>query len=138
MATEDRTFGYKVVWENVGRQHTAQLPLTPGTMTPLQVNVSPQGAPVRSATPPINTVYSSEPRAVYVAEPTVLEGVYRHRVYVESPYHYRPNHYNYTSSYYSPLYPVLGLGLGFAARYYASGYRVGVPRRVSARRHWHR
>ena len=74
MATEDRTFGYKVVWENVGRQHTAQLPLTPGTMTPLQVNVSPQGAPVRSATPPINTVYSSEPRAVNVAEPKVLGG----------------------------------------------------------------
>ncbi len=124
MVTDDRTIGYKVVYEYAGRQHTAQLPFAPGTTIPLEVNVAPQGAPVRSTTPPINTVYSSEPRTVYMAESPVVETVYRDRVYVESPYYYdRPNYYS--SSYYNPLYPVLGLGLGYAAGYYAGGYRGG-------------
>ena len=124
--TEDRTIGYKVVYEYAGRQHTAQLPFAPGTTIPLEVNVAPQGASARSTSPPLNTVYSSEPRTVYVTEPTVVEAVYRDRVYVESPYYYsRPNYYNYTSSYYSPFYPVLGVGLGYAAGYYAGGYRGG-------------
>ena len=124
MVTEDRTIGYKVVYEYAGRQHSAQLPFAPGATIPLEVNVAPQSAPVRSTTPPINTVYSSEPRTVYVAEQPVIETVYRDRVYVESPYYYsRPYPYNYASSYYSPLYPVLGLGLGYAAGYYAGGYR---------------
>ena len=124
MVTDDRTVGYKVVYEYAGRRHTAQLPFAPGATIPLEVNVAPQGAPVRSTTPPINTTYSSEPRTVYVAEPLVLETVYRDRVYVESPYYYsRP--YYYASSYYNPLYPVLGLGLGYAAGYYAGGYRGG-------------
>ena len=133
MVTEDRTIGYKVVYEYAGRQHTAQLPFAPGATIPLEVNVAPQGAPVRSTTPPINTVYSGEPRAAYVAESPVVETVYRDRVYVESPYYYdRP--YYYSSRYYNPLYPVLGLGLGYAAGYYAGGFRGGY--RHSG--HWHR
>ncbi|MEO8384752.1 MAG: hypothetical protein ABI583_05890 [Betaproteobacteria bacterium] len=123
MVTEDRTIGYKVVYEYAGRQHTAQLPFAPGATIPIEVNVAPQGAPVRSV-PPINTVYAPEPRTIYVTESPVVETVYRDRVYVESPY-YDSRPYYYGSSYYNPLYPVLGLGLGYAAGYYAGGYRGG-------------
>ena len=137
--TEDRTVGYKVVYEYAGRQHTAQLPFAPGKTIPLEVNVAPQGVPVRSTTPAINTVYSSEPRTVYVTEPTVVETVYRDRVYVESPYYYsRPNYYNYSSSFYNPLYPVLGLGLGYAAGYYAGGYRGWYRGGYGHSGHWRR
>ena len=123
VVTEDRTIGYKVVYEYAGHQHTAQLPFAPGATIPLEVKVAPQGAQVSSA-PPINSVQLSGPSTVYVAESPVVETVYRDRVYVESPYYYSgPYPYNYASSYYSPLYPVLGLGLGYAAGYYAGGYR---------------
>lgn len=139
MVTEDRSIGYKVVYEYAGRQHTAQLPFAPGTTIPLEVNVAPQGAPVHSTTPPINTVYSSEPRTVYMAESPVVETVYRDRVYVESPYFYsRPSYYSYASSYYSPLYPVLGLGLGYAAGYYAGSYRGGYRGGYGHSGHWRR
>ena len=128
-----------MVYEYAGRQHTTQLPFAPGTTIPLEVNVSPQSALVRSTNPASNTFYSSEARTVYVVEPAVVETAYRERVYVEPPdYYSRPNYYSNMSSYYSTLYPMLGLGLGYAAGYYAGGYRGGYRSGYGHSGHWRR
>lgn len=108
MVTEDRQIGYKVVYEYAGRQHTVQLPFPPGPTIELDVVPTAQGA-LQSGQP--QPTYSS-PNPVYSGEPPVIvERVVREPVYVDPPYY--PARYYYPGYAYDPLYPIVGLALGY-------------------------
>jgi hypothetical protein len=109
MVTEDRNIGYRVVYEYAGRQHTVQLPFPPGATIPLEVQVSVQGA---VPTPEVAS-YSPAP-----------EVVVRDRVYVEPAYY--PSRAYYPGYYYDPLFPIVGLALGYSVGYYGHGWRGGL------------
>ncbi len=132
MITEDRNIGYKVVYEYAGRQHTVQLPFPPGPtieldVTPTALSAAPDPSTTSTPTP----TYSSSERVV--AEP--IERVYREPAYVDRVYYSRayPTYYpNYTSDYYaSPVYPLLGVALGYTlgSRNWGHGYRWSGHRR---------
>jgi hypothetical protein len=119
MVTEDRTIGYKVVYEYAGKQRTVQLPFPPGQTIPLEISpAGPTGyaLPANQTTSAPSPVYSSD------SEPVVVERVVREPVvYVDREYYPGPYYRNY---YYDPIYPVLGLGLAATAIYYGGyGYR---------------
>lgn len=119
MVTEDRTIGYKVVYEYAGKQRTVQLPFPPGQTIPLEI--SPAG-PTGYALPTNQTI--SAPSPVYASEsPVVIERVVREPVvYVERDYYPGPVYRNY---YYDPIYPVVGLALGATALYYGTRWNSG-------------
>jgi hypothetical protein len=111
MVSEDRLIGYKVVYEFAGRKHEAQLPFPPGATIPLDVDVSAQGAAPTPAMPS----YSPAPMVVerYVREPVYVDPVY----YPARPY--------YSSYYYDPIYPIVGLALGYTIGSYGHGWGRG-------------
>jgi hypothetical protein len=149
MVTEDRTIGYKVVYEYAGRQREAQLPFPPGQTIELEVTPAVSGA-APSSVSPAAPVYSSGPevlpprytesysgdysssRSTLSDEPVYVERVervVREPVYIERSYdtynsygsYYSEPSYGYAPRYYSnPLYPVVGLALGLTAGYYAT------------------
>ena len=102
MVTEDRNIGYKVVYEYAGRQHTVQLPFPPGPTIELDVTPSAQ---VQSASVPANA-------ASFAPEPVYVERTYREPVYIERDY-YPARSYYYPGYYASPIYPLLGVALGY-------------------------
>ncbi len=112
MVTEDRTIGYKVVYEYAGKQRTVQLPFPPGQTIPLEI--SPAG-PTGYALPDRQTIAAPTPVYSTESQPVVVERVVREPVYVERDYY--PGPY-YRSYYYDPIYPILGLGLAATAIYY--------------------
>jgi hypothetical protein len=120
MVTEDRTIGYKVVYEYAGKQRTVQLPFPPGATIPLEI--SPAG-PTGYALPDRQTI--SAPTPVYSSEsqPVVVERVVREPVvYVERDYYPGPYYRNY---YYDPIVPIVGLALGATALYYGTRWNHG-------------
>jgi hypothetical protein len=114
MVTEDRQIGYKVVYEYAGRQYTAQLPFAPGTTIPLEVNVSPAEPGYQSSSAP-QQVYSSQP-------PVVVERVVREPVYVDAPYYPVRTYPAYA---YDPVWPFVGLALGYTVGSWGHGWRGG-------------
>jgi hypothetical protein len=110
MITEDRNIGYKVVYEYAGRQHTVQLPFPPGPTIELEVTPTALSAPVPATTGAPTPTYTSSER-VYV-EP--IERVYREPAYVDRVYYSRPYPYYYSDYYASPVYPLLGVALGYS------------------------
>ncbi|MBL0121985.1 MAG: hypothetical protein IPP88_04405 [Betaproteobacteria bacterium] len=113
MVTEDRNIGYKVVYEYAGKQHTVQLPFPPGATIELDV------------TPAVQTLANSTlqeavmaPERVYVDR---VERVYREPVYVE-PAYYPSQPYYYPGYYSSPVYPLLGVALGYTWGLGRGGY----------------
>lgn len=159
MVTEDRTVGYKVVYEYAGRQHTVQLPFLPGPTIELQVTPVALAPPAKSAaapppqpgysaetrplysaeappqySPPPQPVYSSRQQQVYSSEPpVVVERYVREPVYVDPPYY--PRSYYYPGYYFDPLYPIVGLALGYTVGHYGHGWRGGHGYRGG---HWRR
>ncbi len=133
MITEDRNIGYKVVYESAGRQHTVQLPFPPGPTIELEVTPTAQSASGPSTTGAPTPTYTSAER-VYV-EP--IERVYREPAYVDRVYYSRPYAYPYSySTYYpdyyaSPVYPLLGVALGYTlgTRHWGHGHRWSGHRR---------
>lgn len=120
MVTEDRQIGYKVVYEYAGRTHEAQLPFAPGPTIPLEVSanaVSPaEPSYVSQPTPyyrqPQPTYGTDQPATVVVREP----------VYVEPAYY--PARYYYPGYYYDPLYPIVGLAVGYSiGSWWGHGWR---------------
>ena len=131
--SEDRTIGYKVVYEYAGKQHTVQLPFPPGPTIELEVTPTAQSASGPSTTGAPTPTYTSAER-VYV-EP--IERVYREPAYVDRVYYSRPYAYPYSySTYYpdyyaSPVYPLLGVALGYTlgTRHWGHGHRWSGHRR---------
>ena len=124
MIAEDRNIGYKVVYEFAGRQHTVQLPFPPGPTIELDVTPTALSAtPASSANSAPTPTYTSSERVL--VEP--IERVYREPAYVDRGYYSRPypNYYpNYYSDYYaSPVYPLLGVALGYTLGVRNWGYR---------------
>jgi hypothetical protein len=110
MVTEDRNIGFNVVYEYAGRQHTVQLPFAPGATIELDVKPAVQtlaDASLRDAV--------MAPERVYVDR---VERVYREPVYVEPAYY--PSPYYYPG--YSPIYPFLGVALGYTWGVGRGGY----------------
>ena len=148
--TEDRNIGYKVVYEYQGKQHTVQLPFQPGATIPLEVTPAVQGASAGSVGVAVPS-YSSESEGVerYARAPEYVDRYDRYErapVYGERAYYpdrsnyrdydrsyyrdydrsnYRDYDRSYYRDYYNPIYPVLGLTLGYAAGYYGHGWRGG-------------
>ena len=119
MVTEDRQIGYKVVYEYAGRQHTVQLPFAPGATIPLDVSVSVQGA-----APAPSPAYPSSYAPAPVEERTYVERYVREPVYVE-PAYYPSRYYGYPGYYYDPLFPILGLAVGYSFGSWGHGWRGG-------------
>ena len=155
MVTEDRTVGYKVVYEYAGRQHTVQLPFLPGAT--IELEVTPV-AVARSATPsaPPRPDFSAEAQPRYPAQPqptyssppqptysSPQQPIYTSQAepayyseppvvverYVREPVYidppYYPRSYYYPGYYFDPFYPIVGLALGYTAGYYGRGWRGG-------------
>lgn len=141
--SEDRTIGYKVVYEYAGKQHTVQLPFPPGATIELEVTPAAQTlsrASSRGA--------ASAPQRVYVerdVERSYREPIYSEPAYSESDYYpsqpyyssraydypstYNysrsydyPGSYYYPRSYASPIYPLLGVALGYSWGVGRGGY----------------
>lgn len=120
MVTEDRNIGYKVVYEFAGKQHTVQLPFPPGPTIELEVTPTAlSGASGSFATSAPTPTYTSSERVV--VEP--IERVYREPAYVDRVYYSRP--YYYPEYYSSPVYPLLGVALGYSLGVGRWGYGYG-------------
>ncbi len=123
---ENRTVGYKVVYEYAGKQYTVQLPQDPGPTLLLRVsvdpastsnpnaNASPQPAPVAQTAPDDPALYA-DPGAVMMVQNTVAPPPYPSYVYYDT----HPGFVGYYGSpYYSGWAPSISLG-------FVGGYRGG-------------
>ncbi|MEP7154700.1 MAG: hypothetical protein ABI905_02935 [Betaproteobacteria bacterium] len=111
---ETRTIGYKVVYEYAGKQHEVQLPFPPGAT--IELDVTPAGQAMQSQ-PYSGTATQLSPdvpvERVYVDR---VERVYREPVYVDDTAYYPARPY-YPGYYASPVYPLLGVALGYSWGY---------------------
>lgn len=126
MVTEDRTIGYKVVYEYAGKQREVQLPFPPGKTIPLEISpAGPTGYVTPTQSPPPTQTYA-QPVPTYQSSGTqVIERVVREPVvYVERDYYPSPVYRTYYSD---PIYPLVGLGLAASAIYYGTRWN---------HRHW--
>ncbi len=105
---ETRTIGYKVVYEYAGKQREVQLPFPPGDT--IELDVTP-AVPTQSAAASIEETFA--PERVYVDRvDRVVERVYDQTDYYEPVY---PARTYYSPGYYtSPIYPLLGVALGYS------------------------
>ena len=112
MVTEDRLIGYKVAYEYAGKTHEVQLPFPPGQTIPLEI----------SASPAVSTAPPNQPQPVYSSQPSVVvERIVREPVYVEPAYY--PSRVYYPGYYYDPIYPIVGLALGYSWGSWGHGWR---------------
>ena len=144
MVSEDRNIGYKVVYEYAGKQHTVQLPFPPGATIELEVTPAAQTLSRSSS-----REAAFAPERVYVerdvergyrepvySEPAYLEPGYSLQPYYNSRTYDYPSTYNYArsydypgayyypQSYASPIYPLLGVALGYTWGVGRGGYGV--------------
>lgn len=113
---ETRTIGYKVVYEYAGRQHEVQLPFPPGPT--IELDVTPA---VQTMSSPSTVVPAGQISSEVLPERVYVDRVYREPVYVDDPYYYPAR--VYYPGYYSPVYPFLGVALGYSwGRSWGHGY----------------
>jgi len=105
---ETRTIGYKVVYEYAGKQREVQLPFAPGPT--IELDVSPAVQSMSSGAPAAQMTTEIQPERVYV------ERVYREPVYIDDTLYYPARPY-YPGYYSSPVYPLLGVALGYSWGY---------------------
>jgi hypothetical protein len=121
---ETRTIGYKVVYEYAGKQREVQLPFPPGDTIELEVTPAVQ---TQSSTPAPEATLA--PERVYVDQ---VERIYQDPVYYE-PYY--PARTYYPGYYASPVYPLLGVALGYS---WGIGHHWGHRHGWSGHRHHYR
>lgn len=111
---ETRTIGYKVVYEYAGKQREVQLPFPPGDTIELDVSPAVQ---TQSSAPYAESTLA--PERVYVDRVDRIERIYQDPVYYE-PYY--PARTYYPGYYASPVYPLLGVALGYTWGASRGGY----------------
>ena len=121
---ENRTVGYKVVYEYAGKQYSVQLPQDPGPTLQLRVSVAPNPAPTSGPQPQAMPVTAVNDPAQY-ADPNAVMMVPGATTVVQAPaYVYYDNYPGYVGYYNSPYYgvwgPAIALGL-YGGGWYGRG-----------------
>ena len=118
---ENRTVGYKVIYEFAGKQYSVQLPQDPGPTLQLRVSVEPNVAPNGAPQPQAMAVTSVNDPTQY-ADPnsvTLVPGVRPAPAYVY--YDAYPGYVGYYNSpYYGVWGPTIALGL-YGGGWYGRG-----------------
>lgn len=123
---ENRTVGYKVVYEYAGKQYSVQLPQDPGPTLQLRISVAPNPAATSGPQPQAMPVTAVNDPAQYAdANAVMLPGA---ATVVQAPaYVYYDNYPGYVGYYNSPYYgvwgPTIALGLfgGYRGGWYGRG-----------------
>ena len=123
---ENRTVGYKVVYEYAGKQYAVQLPQDPGPMLQLRVSVAPSPTPTSGPQPPAMPVAAANDPAQY-ADPNAVMMVPGATPAPGPAYVYYDAYPGYVGYYNSPYYrvwgPTIALGLygGYRGGWYGRG-----------------
>lgn len=123
---ENRTVGYKVVYEYAGKQYSVQLPQDPGPTLQLRVSVAPNPAPTSGPQPQAMPVTAASDPAQY-ADPNAVMMVPGATPVAGPAYVYYDAYPGYVGYYNSPYYgiwgPSIALGLygGYRGGWYGRG-----------------
>lgn len=123
---ENRTVGYKVVYEYAGKQYSVQLPQDPGPTLQLRVSVAPNPAPTGGPQPQAMPVAAVNDPAQY-ADPNAVMMVPGTAPPPGPAYVYYDAYPGYVGYYNTPYYgfwgPTIALGLygGYRGGWYGRG-----------------
>ena len=127
---ENRTVGYKVIYEYAGKQYAVQLPQDPGPTLQLRVSVAPNPAPTSGAQPQAMPVTALSDPAPYADSNAVMMAPSTTTVVQAPAYVYYDNYPGYVGYYNSPYVGFWGpsIALGFYGGYrggFYGGHRGG-------------
>ncbi len=123
---ENRTVGYKVVYEYAGKQYSVQLPQDPGPTLQLRVSVAPNPAATSGPQPQAMPTTAASDPALY-ADPDAVMMVPGAAPVTGPAYVYYDAYPGYVGYYNSPYYgtwgPTIALGLygGYRGGWYGRG-----------------